>query len=54
MITNPNYRPQRYIDPRDPRYIAPEGYCPTCETETTQITAKGECRECGTEVVKAS
>ncbi|AHV96119.1 hypothetical protein PSAB_05915 [Paenibacillus sabinae T27] len=38
-------------DPRDPRYIAPEGYCPTCEDHTTQIDAQGCCRKCGTEVV---
>lgn len=37
-------------DPRDPRYIAPEGYCPTCDDHTTQIDRFGCCRECGTEV----
>ncbi|MEK3867654.1 hypothetical protein MHH60_29750 [Paenibacillus sp. FSL H7-0716] len=38
------------MDPRDPRYIAPEGYCPTCEDHTTLIDNDGCCKECGTEV----
>jgi hypothetical protein len=64
MIRNPNYRPQygfleevdavkmaqaKYIHPHDPEYIAPEAYCPTCEDYTTLITARGECKACGTE-----
>ena len=43
---------ERYIDPRDPDYIAPEVYCPKCEDHTTLITAHGECKVCGTEVRK--
>lgn len=39
------------IDPRNPSYSAPEGYCPTCEDHTTLIDQHGCCKDCGTEVI---
>jgi hypothetical protein len=45
-------RRQRWIDPRDPDYIAPEGYCQTCKDYTTLINSYGECKVCETEVQK--
>jgi predicted amidophosphoribosyltransferase len=35
------------MNPWDP---VREGYCPTCESWTTNYNRRGECSECGTEV----
>lgn len=47
-ITNPNYRA-----PAKPWDGVPEGFCPTCDSYTTNYNRYGECSDCGTSLYES-
>jgi len=55
-ITNPNYIPPNlekfYPDAFQKADHRKEAYCPKCKGYTTNYNSRGECKECGTEVLR--